>query len=197
MDSNFRKVKLFNETFGVNTPSRPWTDVVKENPNLVKLRLALIEEEFLELKEAVKDNNFIEIVDALTDLLYVVYGAGAAFGVDLDKAFTIVHESNMSKLCNNESLAQKTVEHYNQTDEYDTPEYKLSDCGNYWIVYNKSSGKILKSIRYKRVNFFLEDLKIRQKEESNFPSSRDSEEEAWKNYYEKMKECKSVTKYQL
>ena len=72
------------------------------NKKIADLRYALIEEELLELKLAMEDKNMIEIADALTDILYVAYGAGHAFGIDLDKCFDEVQNSNMSKLGENE-----------------------------------------------------------------------------------------------
>ncbi len=92
--SNFEKVKKFMQTFGqeVNTsPSFP-------TEKIVKLRYELIKEELSELNEAIKDKNLEEIADALTDILYVTYGAGHAFGINLDKCFQEVQNSNMSKL---------------------------------------------------------------------------------------------------
>ena len=68
---------------------------------IVKLRYDLINEELEELQDAIKDRNMLEIADALTDILYVTYGAGHAFGIDLDKCFNEVQESNMSKLGEN------------------------------------------------------------------------------------------------
>ena len=160
--TNFQKVKEFNETFGLPTFTRPQTNVVNEHPQLTKLRQDLITEECEEFVQAVKDNNFTEMVDALADILYVVYGAGSSFGVDLDKSFSIVHESNMSKLCSSEKEAQETVEWYkhNQLDTYDSPTYRQSDNKKYWIVFNKSTGKILKSINYKKVKFDMDKLHL-------------------------------------
>jgi len=92
--TNFEKVKKFMSTFGQEIKSAP--DL---SSNKIKnLRISLIEEELTELKEAIKDNNILEVADALTDLLYVTYGAGHAFGIDLDKCFNEVQNSNMSKL---------------------------------------------------------------------------------------------------
>jgi len=160
--TNFEKVKEFNETFGLPTFTKPQLDVVTKHPNLTKLRQDLITEECEEFVQAVKDNDFTEMVDALADILYVVYGAGSSFGVDLDKAFAIVHESNMSKLCKSEEEAIKTVEWYKQNhlDTYDTPCYRRSDNLKYWVVFNKSTGKILKSINYKKVKFDMNMLSI-------------------------------------
>ena len=92
--TNFEKVGLFMKTFGQEVKSKPAfaTDKVNE------LRVNLIVEELEELKAAVKNKDLKETVDALTDILYVTYGAGHAFGVDLDKCFEEVQKSNMSKL---------------------------------------------------------------------------------------------------
>jgi predicted HAD superfamily Cof-like phosphohydrolase len=92
--SNFEKVKAFMNTFGQEVKEKT------EFPNekIIKLRYNLIKEELEELKEAIEQKDIIEIADALTDILYVTYGAGLAFGINLDKCFNEVQESNMSKL---------------------------------------------------------------------------------------------------
>lgn len=156
-DTNFEKVVDFNEQFGVHILEKPSSSVFEEHPKLVKLRMDLIREEVSELEEAVKDKDLIETVDALADILYVVYGMGASFGIDLDKAFNLVHESNMSKLCVSEDEAKETVEWYkNEYDNnrlpYDSPDYRKSMNDKYWVVYNKSTGKVLKSINYHPVD---------------------------------------------
>ena len=92
--SNFEKVKTFMTTYGQE---------VKESAsfpdeNIIKLRLKLIKEELEELEQSLNDKNLLEVADALTDILYVTYGAGHAFGIDLDKCFEEVQNSNMSKL---------------------------------------------------------------------------------------------------
>ena len=92
--TNFEKVKNFMETFGQEVKKKPSFGSDKVN----QLRCDLIQEELEELKIAVKEKNLIELADALTDILYVTYGAGHAFGVDLDKCFDEVQRSNMSKL---------------------------------------------------------------------------------------------------
>ena len=92
--SNFEKVKKFMQTFGQEVKIKPSFP----NKKIIDLRYSLIEEELSELKAAIKDNDITEIADALTDILYVTYGAGTAFGIDLDKCFEEVHDSNMSKL---------------------------------------------------------------------------------------------------
>ena len=92
--SNFNKVVIFMKTFGQEVKNKPSFSTNKIN----KLRFDLIKEELDELKEAMDNNDLLEVADALTDILYVTYGAGHAFGVDLDKCFDEVQNSNMSKL---------------------------------------------------------------------------------------------------
>ena len=95
--SNFNKVKIFMETFDQEVKSKPSFSSEKIND----LRYELIREELNELKEALKNKDILEVADALTDILYVTYGAGHAFGIDLDKCFNEVQKSNMSKLGEN------------------------------------------------------------------------------------------------
>ena len=92
--SNFNKVKTFMETFGQEVKTKPSFSTDKIN----SLRYDLIKEELDELKVAMKNKDLLEVADALTDILYVAYGAGHAFGIDLDKCFEEVQNSNMSKL---------------------------------------------------------------------------------------------------
>ena len=92
--SNFNKVKIFMETFGQEVKTKPSFSTDKIN----NLRYDLIKEELEELKEAMENKDLLEVADALTDILYVTYGAGHAFGIDLDKCFEEVQNSNMSKL---------------------------------------------------------------------------------------------------
>ena len=92
--SNFNKVKTFMETFGQEVKTKPSFSTDKIN----SLRYDLIKEELEELKEAMENKDLLEVADALTDILYVAYGAGHAFGIDLDKCFEEVQNSNMSKL---------------------------------------------------------------------------------------------------
>ena len=95
--SNFNKVGTFMKTFGQEVKTKPSFSSDKIN----KLRIDLIKEELEELQEAMKNNDLLEVADALTDILYVTYGAGHAFGIDLDKCFDEVQNSNMSKLGEN------------------------------------------------------------------------------------------------
>ena len=92
--SNFESVKVFMRTFGQEIKDKPSFPSTK----IIQLRYSLIKEELNELKEAIDKNNLKEVADALTDILYVTYGAGHAFGINLDACFTEVQSSNMSKL---------------------------------------------------------------------------------------------------
>jgi len=92
--SNFNKVKTFMKTFGQEVKTKPSFSTDKINI----LRYELIKEELEELKVAMENKDLLEVADALTDILYVAYGAGHAFGIDLDKCFEEVQNSNMSKL---------------------------------------------------------------------------------------------------
>tara|TARA_B000000532_G_C18648717_1_gene311574 strand:- start:217 stop:588 length:372 start_codon:yes stop_codon:yes gene_type:complete len=92
--TNFESVKKFMETFGQQIKEK----ASFPNDKITSLRYDLIKEELGELKEAMDNRNIKEVADALTDILYVTYGAGHAFGIDLDKCFKEVQNSNMSKL---------------------------------------------------------------------------------------------------
>ena len=95
--SNFSKVGIFMKTFGQEVKNKPSFSTDKIN----KLRLDLIKEELSELTDAMNNRDLLEVADALTDIVYVTYGAGHAFGIDLDKCFDEVQNSNMSKLDEN------------------------------------------------------------------------------------------------
>ena len=90
--TNFEKVGIFMKTFGqeIKTKSELSTDKIN------KLRISLIQEELEEFKKAINDRDIKEVADALTDILYVTYGAGHAFGINLDNCFSEVQDSNMS-----------------------------------------------------------------------------------------------------
>ena len=113
--SNFSKVGIFMKTFGQEVKNKPSFSTDKIN----KLRLDLIKEELSELTDAMNNKDLLEVADALTDILYVTYGAGHAFGIDLDKCFDEVQNSNMSKLDEN----GKPI--YNQNG-------KVMKCPNYF-----------------------------------------------------------------
>ena len=92
--TNFEKVRMFMETFGQEIKEK----AAFPNTKITTLRYDLIKEELEELKKAIQDKAIKEVADALTDILYVTYGAGHAFGIDLDKCFQEVQNSNMNKL---------------------------------------------------------------------------------------------------
>ena len=92
--TNFEKVRIFMKTYGQEVKDKAGFSDARTN----KLRIDLIKEELDELTEAMQDENLLEVADALTDILYVTYGAGHAFGINLDKCFEEVQNSNMSKL---------------------------------------------------------------------------------------------------
>lgn len=224
--TNYQKVKTFNSVFGVTMYDSPNYTVFDTDPKLAKLRLDLINEEAKEMNEAVKNHDLVELVDAWSDILYVVYGAASCFGVDLDlyidpeqtrvvekenvdqnifknhdkithdinnlvkyinsasqeknldkyiggltqlvhciyktsfdfnidinKAFSIVHDSNMTKACTDEQRAIDTVKDYKDNDpRYDSPSYKKSTDGKYWVVWNENTNKVLKSLDYTPAN---------------------------------------------
>ena len=118
--SNFSKVGIFMKTFGQEVKNKPSFSTDKIN----KLRIDLIKEELDELSQAMENKDLLEVADALTDILYVAYGAGHAFGIDLDKCFEEVQNSNMSKL-----------------DENGKP------------IYNES-GKVMKGPNYYKPNLY-------------------------------------------
>ena len=161
--SNFEKVVNFNKTFGVKTHNKPQLNIFDTDPSLVSLRMKLIREEVKELEEAVSQKDMTETVDALTDILYVVYGAGSSFGIDMDKAFDIVHKSNMSKTCETIKQAEETVEWYNKNSEkYNSenpdqapikPSIRKSEDNKLFVVYNETTGKVLKSVYYTAAKF--------------------------------------------
>jgi predicted HAD superfamily Cof-like phosphohydrolase len=161
--SNFEKVVDFNKTFGVKTHTSPQLNIFDADPSLVSLRMKLIREEVKELEEAVSQKDMTETVDALTDILYVVYGAGSSFGIDMDKAFDIVHSSNMSKTCETITQAEETVDWYNKNSEkYNEenpaqapikPAIRKSEDDKLFVVYNETTGKVLKSIYYTAAKF--------------------------------------------
>lgn len=145
--TNFQSVVEFMRVFGQSTPDTVQKDIMQSDPKLLKFRLDLIREEVRELEQAAKDNDMTEVIDALGDILYVVYGMGAAFGINLDRAFEIVHASNMSKLCRTEQEALDTLAHYKTLPGFENVnvKYRPSPDGKYYVIYNADTGKILKS----------------------------------------------------
>ena len=259
MKTNYQKVLDFNTCFNHKVSSEEYLEIFDKEPKLVELRLSLIDEEIKELQEAYENDDIIEIIDALSDILYVAYGMCVCFGINIDKkyneytkiylqddsrninmdeminmsnfyktqtiikmfsdikeystniskymfkenlntinksiinnfnklknacdsknfddvvinvynvikytylfgihigcnldeSFAIVHDSNMTKICDSEELAIKTVQNYKENDKrYDSPNYKENEFG--YVIYNESTGKILKSMNDTPANF--------------------------------------------
>lgn len=149
--TNFELVGDFHEIFGHPKPTVIDSNIFDSGSQLVNFRISLIEEELNELKDGIKKKDIVEVTDALSDILYVVYGMGQALGINLDKSFGLVHESNMTKLCKNEDEAKETIEHYKTLDGFQNTDvrYRLSPDNTNYTIYNASNGKILKSKYFK------------------------------------------------
>jgi len=140
---SLNQVAEFHKTFKhpvLTTPTIP-------NEKRSALRVELISEELKELAEAIKDNDLVEVADALCDIQYVLSGAILEFGMGdkFKELFDEVQRSNMSKACNSEEEAQATVDHY--TNNRDTPCY-YKEIDSKWLVYRTADEKTLKSINY-------------------------------------------------
>lgn len=147
MNKSLEQVKEFHALFNA-----PVLDVPKiPAKERCDLRIGLISEELDELKEAIKNNDLVEVLDALCDIMYVLNGTILEFGFQniFDTAFNEVQRSNMSKACENELVAQATVEHYRQKDGTES-DYKVVN-GKY-IVYRNEDNKVLKSVNYSPAN---------------------------------------------
>ena len=145
--TNFDKVGEFHYVFDHPKHNTPQLDIFENKPELVKLRIALIQEELEEFKQACDEKNMVEIADALCDILYVTYGAGHVFGFNLDTMFDEVHQSNMTKTCSNLQDAEDSVKAYQNDPRYKEPDYKK--CGDYYVIYDKATGKILKNHKFR------------------------------------------------
>lgn len=106
-----------------------------------------------ELQDTVIEKNINKFLEALKELMANTYRALMTFRINTNKAFQIVHDSNMSKLCVSEAESIETVASYKSDKRYDSPAYRESKAKGKWIVYNKSTSKILKSINYTPANF--------------------------------------------
>lgn len=152
--TNFEKVIDFCKCANHPVHTEHQLDMFDKNPERVQFRLNLIKEEVAELEQAIKDKNFTEVIDALSDILYVTYGFSATMGINADKAFDIVQESNLSKFPSTEDEAKQTVEWYKQNEKrYKSPAYRKSPDGVHWVVFDADTDKILKSIKYTPAKF--------------------------------------------
>jgi len=145
--TNFECVKKIKKNLKQLNPPNIQMDIMLKDPNVAHYHIFLIQDQYNILEYMVVSNNFDGIVRTLSKLLFVVYGMGQVFGIELDNAFQIVHASNMSKLCNNETEAQETVEHYKTLAGFENIDvrYRLSTNGKYFVIFNAETGKILKS----------------------------------------------------
>jgi predicted HAD superfamily Cof-like phosphohydrolase len=151
MDDFLKKVEEFHKTFRapiLDTPQIPSED-------RCNLRINLIQEEFNELKAAIKNNDLVEIADALIDIQYILNGSFLEFGLGdkMEELFNEVHRSNMSKACTTLMEAKLTQDHYRRLDGTET---FLEERDGKWFVYRSSDNKSLKSINYSPAN--LKDI---------------------------------------
>ena len=147
MNNYIEKVADFHKIFGapiLDTPQIPPED-------RATLRVSLLQEEINELKEAIANNDLVEVLDAFLDIQYVLSGAILEFGMQdvFNDGFNEVHRSNMSKACSSEDEAKQTLEHYKEKDG--TEGYYKQD-GDKWLVYRKSDNKVLKNKFYSGAN---------------------------------------------
>lgn len=145
------KLKEFHGRFELDVRTKPYLQLF-EDEKLLNLRLKLIEEEWNELQEACKNRDLVEVLDAITDMHYVLSGFSVSCGLNEDKGFELVHQSNMSKLCDTEEHAKETVKWYKETRPEFQPSYRKTKDGLKWLVYDKLSGKVLKNKYYKAVD---------------------------------------------
>ena len=154
-NTNFTNLKLLIKTMtGINNiyNINDLGEHLQKDNNIFNITLKEINNYTNFLNKGIENKNFKLIEEALSNLLYEVYKFGYFSGIDLDHSFDIVHKSNMSKVCKSEEDAKKTLEWYTKNnDVYKTPSYKSSEYG--FIIYNKDTGKILKSIYYNKTDF--------------------------------------------
>jgi predicted HAD superfamily Cof-like phosphohydrolase len=145
--NSLNQVADFHRTFNapiLDTPQIP-------SEQRCQLRVNLLQEELNELSQAIKDNDIVEIADALCDIQYVLSGAVLEFGLGekFVELFNEVQRSNMSKACSTEEEAQRTLEHYKQKDG---TEGYYKQVGDKWVAYRNGDDKVLKSVGYSAVN---------------------------------------------
>lgn len=145
--NSLNQVSDFHKTF--NAPVLEIPQIPSEQR--CQLRVSLLQEELDELSQAIKDNNIVEIADALCDIQYVLSGAVLEFGLGekFVELFNEVQRSNMSKACSSEEEARKTLEHYKQKDG---TEGYYKQIGDKWVTYRNGDDKVLKSIGYSPAN---------------------------------------------
>ena len=147
MNQYLKSVTEFHETFGAPVLDKPQIP----SKDRCELRVSLLQEELNELKEAIENNNIVEIADAFSDLQYVLSGGILEFGLGdkFDELFSEVQRSNMSKACKSQQDAIETLLHYK---EKDGTEGYYKEVDGKWLVYRNGDNKVLKSINYSPVN---------------------------------------------
>ena len=149
--SNFNKIKSFYVKNYMKFPQEPLYQSIDQHRGLTRRLSNIIRGEVNRLKDHIDNHNFDKIGDSLIELLRMTNDAALQLGMNLDEVFSLVHDSNMSKSCLDEETARQTVEWYKTNDDrYDTPAYRESD--GKWVIFNESTGKVLKSIKYHPVD---------------------------------------------
>lgn len=153
--SNFQYCCRLREAMGYRAQPCFQKNIVLENPELVYMHFGFIRSNYLRFKIACSTNNIVEVINSLGDLLFATYSMGHSIGVNLDAAFKIVHESNMTKVCRTEQEALDTIEHYKTLQGFETTNvgYRPSASGPYYAMYNRDTGKILKSKYFSEPDF--------------------------------------------
>ena len=125
-----------------------WCETIKDSNHI---SLNKIKNTLEELEVSIDTKNFESVSEKTTEIIYLTYLLGVHLGINLDRSFDLVHCSNMSKICDTEQNAKDTVEWYKTNEtRYDSPSYRHSEYG--YVVFNESTGKILKNINYKKVD---------------------------------------------
>lgn len=151
--TNFERVLDYCKTKNMVHVDKTTCDIFRNKVIVKDYYLKTINDDLVEIEKWVDAKNINETIYALTQMLFTVYSMGATLGVNMDTGFTLVHDSNMSKVCKNEDVAKRTVAYYKDaflkgSEPYDSPNYRLSDDGKFYVVYNNNTSKILKSIEY-------------------------------------------------
>lgn len=148
-----KKIKLSDDILAIKSGlARMIIIMTNENIQLEELLESYSVELFM-LNNSFDAKNIKDVLNQLVVIEHYMYAFAYLFGFDLNKSFDLVHQSNMSKLAEDEETAQKTVEWYLENEKrYDSPSYRLSPDRKYWVIFNKNTGKALKSIKYHPVN---------------------------------------------
>lgn len=145
------RVREFHTKFEQDIRDLPYREIFQDQ-KLLNLRMKLIQEEWNELQEAVANQDITEMFDAIIDLHVVLSGFSVSCGLNEDIGFDLVHESNMSKLCDTEEQAKESIIWYRETRPEFDPAYRKTKDDTKWLVYDKITGKVLKNKYYKPVD---------------------------------------------